>query len=123
MYVVGALAPYPQRGREPLRGNLGLPLAGTEKTSLTLCGLCDLCGKFFYYFLNYMTDINDLSKRHIRSFVLRQGRVSTAQQRCLDTLMPRYGIPYAAQALDLDAAFGRAAPRILEIGFGRTCRP
>ena len=36
-----------------------------------------------------MTDTNDLSKRHIRSFVLRQGRVSTAQQRCLDTLMPR----------------------------------
>ena len=65
-----------------------------------------------------MTDTNDLSKRHIRSFVLRQGRVSTAQQRCLETLMPRYGIPYAAQALDLDAVFGRTAPRILEIGFG-----
>ena len=56
--------------------------------------------------------------RPIRSFVLRQGRVSTAQQRCLDTLMPRYGIPYAAQKLDLAAAFGRSAPKILEIGFG-----
>ncbi|MFA6904251.1 MAG: tRNA (guanosine(46)-N7)-methyltransferase TrmB [Gallionellaceae bacterium] len=65
-----------------------------------------------------MTDTNDLSKRHIRSFVLRQGRVSTAQQRCLDTLLPRYGIPYSAQPLDLDAAFGRSAPKILEIGFG-----
>jgi tRNA (guanine-N7-)-methyltransferase len=65
-----------------------------------------------------VTDTNDLSKRHIRSFVLRQGRVSTAQQRCLDTLLPRYGIPYSAQPLDLDAAFGRSAPKILEIGFG-----
>jgi len=55
---------------------------------------------------------------HIRSFVLRQGRVSNAQQRCYDTLMPRHGIPYAAQALDLDAAFGRSATKILEIGFG-----
>ncbi|MBA4381731.1 MAG: hypothetical protein C0406_04120, partial [Sideroxydans sp.] len=33
---------------------------------------------------------------HIRSFVLRQGRVSVAQQRAIDTLLPRYGIPYAA---------------------------
>ena len=60
----------------------------------------------------------ELRDRHIRSFVLRQGRVSNAQQRCLDTLMPRYGIPYAAQKLDLAATFGRTAPKILEIGFG-----
>lgn len=60
----------------------------------------------------------DLRDRHIRSFVLRQGRVSNAQQRCLDTLMPRFGIPYAAQPLDLNTAFGRDAPKILEIGFG-----
>ena len=60
----------------------------------------------------------ELRDRHIRSYVLRQGRVSTAQQRCLDTLMPRYGIPYAAQPLDLAVTFGRSAPKILEIGFG-----
>ena len=60
----------------------------------------------------------ELHHRHIRSYVLRQGRVSTAQQRCLDTLMPRYGIPYVALPLDLYATFGRTAPRILEIGFG-----
>ncbi len=59
-----------------------------------------------------------MERRHIRSFVLRQGRVSNAQQRSLDTLLPRFGIPYAPQALDLEAAFGRSAPRILEIGFG-----
>ena len=59
-----------------------------------------------------------MEHRHIRSFVLRQGRVSPAQQRSLDNLMPRYGIPYAAQFLDWESAFGRSAPKILEIGFG-----
>jgi tRNA (guanine-N7-)-methyltransferase len=68
--------------------------------------------------LNTMTATTDPSKRHIRSFVLRQGRVSPAQQRAVDTLLPHFGIPYAAQALDLEQAFGRSAPRILEIGFG-----
>jgi tRNA (guanine-N7-)-methyltransferase len=56
--------------------------------------------------------------RAIRSFVLRQGRVTAAQQRALDELLPRYGILYAPQPLDLDRAFGRSAPRFLEIGFG-----
>ena len=65
-----------------------------------------------------MTNPSELKNRHIRSFVLRQGRVSPAQQRACDTLLPRFGIPYAAQPLDLAQAFGRAAPKILEIGFG-----
>jgi tRNA (guanine-N7-)-methyltransferase len=59
-----------------------------------------------------------LTERHIRSFVLRQGRVSNAQRRAVDTLLPVYGIAYSASPLDLDAAFGRAAPKVLEIGFG-----
>jgi tRNA (guanine-N7-)-methyltransferase len=56
--------------------------------------------------------------RPIRSFVLRQGRMSPAQQRALDELMPRYGVPFAPEPLDLDALFGRRAPRVLEIGCG-----
>src|SRR5450756_888223 len=56
--------------------------------------------------------------RPLRSFVLRQGRVSNAQRRAYDTLLPRFGIPYAAQPIDLDRVFGRRAPKILEIGFG-----
>ena len=55
---------------------------------------------------------------HIRSFVLRQGRVSEAQRRFHESGLPRWGIPYRAEALDLDAVFGRRAPRILEIGCG-----
>jgi tRNA (guanine-N7-)-methyltransferase len=65
-----------------------------------------------------MTNSSELKNRHIRSFVLRQGRVSPAQQRACDTLLPRFGIPYSAQPLDLAQAFGRNAPKILEIGFG-----
>jgi tRNA (guanine-N7-)-methyltransferase len=56
--------------------------------------------------------------RPIKSFVLRQGRISNAQQRSYDALLPRYGIPYSEAPLNLDEAFGRSAPRILEIGFG-----
>ncbi len=65
-----------------------------------------------------MTDTTDFKNRHIRSFVLRQGHLSPAQQRAVDTLMPRHGIPYTAQPLDLAQTFGRDAPKILEIGFG-----
>ncbi len=65
-----------------------------------------------------MTDTTDLSKRHIRSFVLRQGRVSPGQLRACEALLPHYGIQYDAQPLDLAQAFGRDAPKILEIGFG-----
>ena len=58
------------------------------------------------------------SQRHIRSYVLRQGRVSNAQRRAYDTLLPRLGVPYAPAPVDLREVFGRDAPRILEIGFG-----
>ena len=56
--------------------------------------------------------------RAIRSFVLRQSRTSNAQRRAVDALLPRFGIPYAPRLMDLDAAFSRRAPRVLEIGFG-----
>ena len=54
----------------------------------------------------------------IRSFVLRQGRVSNAQRRACETLLPQYGIPFSEDLLDLNRIFGREAPKILEIGFG-----
>ena len=57
-------------------------------------------------------------RRPIRSFVLRQGRFSPAQQRARDQLLPRFGIEYAPDILDLAAAFGRGNPKILEIGSG-----
>ncbi len=57
-------------------------------------------------------------QRKIRSFVLRQGRFSPAQQRAFDELWPRFGLDYSASVRDYDAIFGRRAPRVVEIGFG-----
>lgn len=54
----------------------------------------------------------------IRSYVLRQGRISNAQRRACEQLMPRYGIPFSEHRLDLEQIFNRQAPKILEIGFG-----
>ena len=56
--------------------------------------------------------------RPIRTFVLRQGRVSNAQRRAHELLLPRFGIAYSPQVVDLDGSFGRHAPKVLEIGFG-----
>ena len=57
-------------------------------------------------------------RRSIRSYVLRQGRISNAQRRAHVELLPVYGIPFSTALLDLDRLFGRRAPKILEIGFG-----
>jgi tRNA (guanine-N7-)-methyltransferase len=57
-------------------------------------------------------------RRSIRSFVVRAGRMGTGQIRALETLGPRFVLPYSAQPLDATAAFGREAPLVLEIGFG-----
>jgi len=56
--------------------------------------------------------------QRIRSFVKREGRLTKGQLRALNELFPTYGITLAQGRLDLDRLFGRAAPRILEIGFG-----
>ena len=60
----------------------------------------------------------DGGKPRIRSFVLRAGRVGPGQARALAELGPQFVLPYQPQPLDLNLLFGRAAPKILEIGFG-----
>ncbi len=60
----------------------------------------------------------DERMRSVRSYVLRAGRITEAQQRALAALWPRYGIEFNPGELDLDRIFGRVAPRTLEIGFG-----
>ncbi len=54
----------------------------------------------------------------VRSYVRRQGRLTDGQRQALEGLWGRYGVDLPAGLLDLDAVFGRRAPRILEIGFG-----
>ena len=65
-------------------------------------------------------------ERRIRSYVLRAGRITTAQQRALEELWPRFGLDVPAAnvrqhtpaVLDLHRVFGRHAACSLEIGFG-----
>lgn len=56
--------------------------------------------------------------RAIRSFVTRGGRITSAQERALQELWPKYGLELDAGPLDLDRHFGRRARRVAEIGFG-----
>jgi tRNA (guanine-N7-)-methyltransferase len=56
--------------------------------------------------------------RSVRSYVRRESRITPAQVRALGELWPRYGIPEGTAPLDWPSVFGRAAPVILEIGFG-----
>jgi len=56
--------------------------------------------------------------RRVRSFVLRQGRMTDGQWRMLALHWQRYGIENDSTPLDLDQCFGRVAPRVVEIGFG-----
>ena len=57
-------------------------------------------------------------RRSIRSFVVRAGRMTVAQERAWRDLWPVFGIEQGAGLLDFPAVFGRAAPVTFEIGFG-----
>lgn len=59
-------------------------------------------------------------RRGIRSFVMRAGRLTAAQERALSEFWPRYGIdwPPAQMPVEFDTVFGRQALLTVEIGFG-----
>jgi tRNA (guanine-N7-)-methyltransferase len=56
--------------------------------------------------------------RRIRSFVLRAGRMTPAQQSGLELHWPQKGLLREHGLLNIENAFGRQAPTVLEIGFG-----
>jgi tRNA (guanine-N7-)-methyltransferase len=56
--------------------------------------------------------------RPIRSYVLREGRLTPGQQRAFDSNWPRFGIDYSGTPLDLPAIFSNDRPVFVEIGFG-----
>ena len=62
--------------------------------------------------------MNTTHARRIRSFVRREGRLTSGQQKNLDLLWPRYGLSMPEAPIDWAEEFGREAPRTLEIGFG-----
>lgn len=57
------------------------------------------------------------SLRSVRSYVCRDGRLTSAQSDALGRLWPRYGLE-STGLLDFDYLFGRRAKRVLEVGFG-----
>ena len=60
----------------------------------------------------------DPTEHRIKSFVTRAGRLSPAQERAIQTLGPKFCVPYQKSLLNGDEVFERAAPLILEIGTG-----
>lgn len=58
------------------------------------------------------------AKRGIKSFVLRQGRLTPGQSKALDSGWPRYGLSLLDGVADFRSVFGNNNPVWLEIGFG-----
>lgn len=68
---------------------------------------------------NIIEPLEDLTQRRIRSFVLRQGRLTKGQEKALTDHWPQFGIDYTSNLIDLTQVYGRQASlKILEIGFG-----
>lgn len=60
----------------------------------------------------------DVIRREIKTYVLRIGRMTAAQEKAYEELAPRYCIPYENQIINLMDIFGNSNPVIIEIGFG-----
>lgn len=56
--------------------------------------------------------------RRVRSFVLREGRLTHGQASALEKYWPLYGLSVSQGLLDLESVFGRKAPVVLEVGYG-----
>ena len=67
------------------------------------------------------TDSTPAEQKHLRSirtFVMRAGRMTPAQQKALEQQWPLYGLELADGMIDYAGLFERDAPTVLEIGFG-----
>ena len=56
--------------------------------------------------------------RGIKSYVIRAGRITAAQQRAYDSLAAQFIVPYGNVPVDFEAVFGNDNPLTVEIGFG-----
>lgn len=66
-----------------------------------------------------MTAQTHVQQRPIRSFVLRQGRMTCGQTKAFEDFWPRLGVEaIPGQQLNSQRLFGNDQPLILEIGFG-----
>lgn len=67
---------------------------------------------------NTETEAQEPQRRGIKSFVLRQGHMTAAQQKAIDDNWHRFGIDYQNAQTDLNKVFGSERAKVLEIGFG-----
>lgn len=68
-----------------------------------------------------MTEFNHTEQPHhrsIKSFVLRQGHMTAAQQKAIDQHWQHIGVDFQVAPIDLNTLFQSNHPKILEIGFG-----
>lgn len=59
-----------------------------------------------------------MHNKTIRSFVRREGRLTKAQERSIEELLPVYGLSLSEELLDFEKIFGRESDVVVEIGFG-----
>ncbi|MGL4986802.1 MAG: tRNA (guanosine(46)-N7)-methyltransferase TrmB [Treponemataceae bacterium] len=71
---------------------------------------------------NYENDAEESSSqkfyRTIRTFVLREGRMTDKQQRDYQTLSGKWRLPYSDAPLNFINIFNNTNPLVIEIGFG-----
>lgn len=60
----------------------------------------------------------EYKKKSIRSYVVRGGRMTDAQEKAFNRWWPQFGLSLFDGAVDLSQLFNREAPLVLEIGFG-----
>jgi len=61
---------------------------------------------------------NENIQREIKSYVLRQGKITPGQKNALERLFPLYGIEYQNSLVNLSSLFARENKKVIEIGFG-----
>ena len=64
-----------------------------------------------------MAELSPL-RRPVRSYVVRGGRLTPAQQNAIESLWSRYGLENNIGHIDRSSLFGRQAELVFEIGFG-----
>lgn len=57
-------------------------------------------------------------RREVKTYVLRAGRMTAAQERAYNELAPSWCIPFEHKKLNFVDVFGNTNPIVIEIGFG-----
>lgn len=60
----------------------------------------------------------EFHRRDIRSFVIRGGRITGAQENAFERSWPQYGLRLSEGLVEFHKVFGNAQPVVLEIGYG-----